>query len=240
MKKPHLILMAFAATFIIPALSSCDFSCIRGSGNMKTETRTVGDFDRISIEGVYKVTLKQDSSRSLTITADDNLLKYIRTAVSGGKLRIYNKRSFCNTGELTISVGVRNLQELESSGVVEVTSDGKINTQDMHFGLSGSSKVDMELNAADVTVGGSGSSELDLKGQASSFDIDLSGSGQVHAFDFVVSDCNIESTGVGHSDVDVLKSLSVHSSGSSEVRYKGNPSNVSNSNSGASSLEKVN
>ncbi|HAL83013.1 MAG TPA: DUF2807 domain-containing protein, partial [Mucilaginibacter sp.] len=44
----------------------------------------------------------------------------------------------------------------------------------------------------------------------------------------------------GPSDVNVLNSLSVHSSGASEVRYRGNPANVTNNKSGASSVEKVN
>lgn len=240
MKKHLYIPVAVAVIFAASAMSSCMLNCIHGSGNMKTETRKVSDFDRISIEGVYKVTLKQDSSQTLVITADDNLLKYIRTTVSGGKLRIYNKRSFCNEGELTVSIGVRDLNEVYASGVVEVMSDGKINAKDMHFDLSGASKITMDLNAANVVTTGSGASELNLKGQASSHDIDLSGDSHVHAFDFVVGNCEIQSSGVGHSEVDVLSSLSVHSSGASDVKYRGNPSSISNSNSGASSLEKVN
>jgi hypothetical protein len=240
MKRLHLNILTLVAGMAILGLTSCILNCVRGSGNMKTETRKVSDFNRISISGEYKVVLKQDSSLSLTITADDNLLKYIKTTVSGDQLRIYNKRNFCNTGQLTVTVGVRNLEELSSSGVVEIESDGKINAKDMRFGLSGSSKITMDLNAANVVTSGSGSSEINLKGQATSHDIDLSGNGKVHAFDFVVGSCEIESSGVGYSEVDVLNSLSVHSSGASEVKYRGNPSNITNDKSGASSIEKVN
>ncbi len=129
---------------------------------------------------------------------------------------------------MTINIGVRNLEEVKASGGVEVESDGKITAHDLHFKLSGATKVTMDLTAANVTTRGSGETELNLKGQATSHDIDLSGSGTVNALDFVVGSCNIQTSGVGHSEVNVLNSLSVHSSGASEVKYRGNPSNVTN------------
>jgi hypothetical protein len=240
MKRIHLAALASIAGIVLLCLSSCMFHCIHGSGHQASEDRKVSDFSRISISGGYKVILKQDSSFSLKITGDDNLLKYIKTEVDGDKLRIFSKKSFCNTGEIVINIGVKNLDGVKASGAVEVESDGQIHTHDLHFDLSGATKITMDLNAANVTTSGSGSTELDLKGQATSHNIDLSGSGRVHAFDFVVGSCDIQTSGVGESEVNVLNSLSVHSSGASEVKYKGNPSSVTNDKSGASSLEKVN
>ena len=239
MKKIHLALVIIAAV-ALGGLSACRFNCVHGSGHMVSDDRKVSDFNMISISGDYKVVLKQDSSMSLKITADDNLIKYIKTEVSGDRLRIYSKRNLCNNGQLTINIGIRNLEELKASGAVEVESDGNIRTQDLRFKLSGATKITMNLNAANVTTSGSGATELNLKGQATSHDIDLSGVGHVYAFDFVVGSCDIQTSGAGHCEVNVLNSLSVHSSGASEVRYRGNPSNVTNDKSGASSVEKVN
>jgi len=240
MKRIKITILALLTGLTLAGLSSCNFDCVEGSGHQQSEDRKVGEFSRISISGGYKVILKQDSSFSLNISADDNLLKYIKTNVSGGRLHIYNKRNFCNEGQITIKVGVKNLDELKASGAVEVESDGAIHTGDFRLKLSGNTKITMDLIAANVRSTGSGSTELDLKGQASSHYIDLSGSGNVHAFDFVVGTCEIESSGAGESEINVLNSLSVHSSGASSVKYKGSPSSVTNSNSGASSVEKVN
>ena len=177
---------------------------------------------------------------AVKVTADDNLLKYIKTETEGSKLHIYSKRNLCNNGQLVINVGVKNLDEIKASGAVEVESDGEVTTQDLHFKLSGATKITMDLNAGNVTTSGSGVTELNLKGQATSHNIDLSGDSKVYALDFVVSSCEIESSGVGHCEVNVLNSLNIHSSGASEVKYRGNPSNVSNEKSGASSIERVN
>ncbi len=240
MKKIHLTILLLIAGIMLGGLSSCMFNCVHGSGHQKTEDRKVEDFSRITIFGGFKVILKQDSSLGVRITADDNLLRYIKTEVSGGRLHITTSKNMCNTGEMIVSIGFRNLEELKASGAVEVEADGKVTTRDLRFKLSGATKITMDLNAANVSTNGSGVTELNLKGQATSHDIELSGSGKVHAFDFVVGSCNIQTSGVGHSEVNVLKSLSVHSSGASEVKYRGNPSSVTNDKSGASSVEKVN
>jgi hypothetical protein len=220
-------------------LSSCMFNCVHGSGTAASETRKVSDFSRIDISGGFKVILKQDSSLSVKITADDNLLKYIKTTVNGSKLRIYTRRNFCNSGQTIVYIGVRHLEEVKASGGIEVESDGKITTQDIHLRLSGATKITMDLNAANVTTDGSGATELNLKGQASSHNIDLRGSGKVNALDFVVGNCEIQTSGVGHSEVNVLHQLSIHSTGASEVKYRGNPS-VNSDKIGASSVEKIN
>jgi len=240
MKTKYLAITAIIAGITIAGLSSCTFHCIKGSGNMATENHQLSDFNKVNIEGGFKVVLKQDSSLTLKITADDNLLKYIKVSVDDHRLHVYTQKNFCSSGELTLNIGVKNLEEIKGSGAVDVSADGKLVTKDINFKFSGASKVNLELNAANVTTHSSGATELNLKGQATSHYIDLSGVGKVHAFDFVVGSCEIHTMGAGECDVNVLNAINVHSTGASEVKYKGNPTSVSNDKSGASSLEKVN
>jgi hypothetical protein len=240
MKKTYSLFVILVAVICLGSLSSCRFSCINGSGHRASENRKVADFTRIDISDIFKVTLKQDSSLAVNITADDNLLKYIKSSVSGGRLRIYTKKNFCNSGELLITIGVRNLEEIKASGAVDVASDGKINTRDLNLKLSGVSKINLDLNAANVRSEVSGVTELYLKGQASSHDVDLSGSGKISALDFVVGNYNIQTSGVGDCAINVLQSLSVNSKGASHIKYRGNPSSVSNHETGVSSIEKIN
>lgn len=239
MKKTYILLLLLAI-ISVSTLSSCRrFRCVHGSGKVVTDNRKVSDFTRLDISGGFKVTLVQDSSQTVSIHADDNLLKYIKTNVSGGKLSIHSRRNFCSSGEITITVGVRNLEEVDASGAVEIASNGVVNTKDLHFDLSGATKIDMELNAATVNTEGSGSTEIYLKGQAGSHNIDLSGSGKVEALDFVVGKYNIETSGATNCKINVLNTLNVHTSGASEIEYRGNPSNVTNDKSGASSVKKI-
>ncbi|MDB5010139.1 MAG: hypothetical protein JWQ06_928, partial [Mucilaginibacter sp.] len=146
----------------------------------------------------------------------------------------------CSRGEMTVNIGIRNIKEMEASGAVEVTSDGKINTQDIHFKLSGATKLTMDLNAANVNTEGSGATKITLTGQASSHNIELSGVGKLNALDFVVGNYNISTSGASKCQINVLNSLNIHTSGASKIQYRGNPKDVNNDKSGASSVEKVN
>ena len=171
MNKKLLIPIIFIAALAVTIFSSCRFGCVKGSGHQVTESRKVTDFKRIDISGGFKVNLKQDSSLNVTINADDNLMKYIRSNVDGDRLRIYTKRNLCGSGEIMINIGVKNLEELKGSGAVEFDSDGKLVTKDLHIRLSGAGKINMDLNAAEVFTEGSGSTDIVLKGQASSHNV---------------------------------------------------------------------
>jgi hypothetical protein len=241
MKKAFNIISSIACIALAVSASSCKFNCVHGSGHQSSETRAITDkFTKLEISGGFKVVLKQDSSQKITITADDNLLKYIKTSVEGGSLHVYSHKNFCNSGEMTLNIGVGNLDEIRSSGATELSCDGKLVAKNIEFHLSGASKVDLELNAANVTTDGSGVTEMTLRGQATSNRIDISGVAKIHAFDFVVSDYDISTSGAGHCEINVLHSLHVSSSGASDIKYRGNPTDVTNDKSGASSLEKVN
>lgn len=240
MKPKYLKAILFIAVISITVLSSCRIGCIKGSGHQVTESHKFSEFTRIEISGGFKVNLKQDSSLGVSITADDNLMKYIHSTVDGDRLHIYTRKNLCGSGEMVINIGVKNLEELKGSGAVEFISDGKLVTKNLRLGLTGASKVNMDLNAADVNTEGSGSTEIILKGQASSHNINLTGSGKVNAFDFVVGNYNIETTGASDCEINVLHELTVHSTGASDVKYRGNPTSVNSSKTGASSVTKVN
>ncbi|MBK0380916.1 head GIN domain-containing protein [Mucilaginibacter segetis] len=239
MKKNQLYIVALAALISVSILSSCGLDCVRGSGNETTDNRKLGEFDRIDISGAFKVTLVQDSSMGVSITADDNLLKYIITSVNGGKLRIHSKRSTCNVNRTMVTIGVRDLKKIEASGAVTINSNGRINTGDLDLDVSGATKVTMDLNAATLNTSGSGATELHLTGQAGKHNVDLSGTGKIDALDFVVGKYDINTRGASHCRINVLNALDVHSSGASDIVYKGNPSTVNNDKSGASSIKKI-
>src|SRR5258708_7617389 len=152
MKKLLLSALLFVAVISLSVLSSCRFGCVNGSGHQVTQTNKVSNFTKIDISGGFKVNRKQDSSQVVSIIADDNLMKYIRTSVDGDRLHIYTKRNLCGSGEMVINIGVKSLESIKSSGAIDLNSDGKLVTKDLYLGLNGASKVNMDLDAANVTT----------------------------------------------------------------------------------------
>ena len=240
MKKHYLYTLLFITVVSIAVLPSCRFKCIKGSGHQITEAHKVGSFTKLEISGGFHVNLKQDSSGNVSITADDNLMQYIHTNNDGDVLHIYSKKNMCGSGEMVLNIGVKNLDEIRTSGGINLVTDGKLVTKDLHLHMSGATKLDMDLTADNVISEGSGSTELNLKGQAVSHKVELTGSGKVNALDFVVGSYDIETTGASECNINVLKELNVNSTGAAEVKYRGNPSNVNTSKLGASSVTKIN
>ncbi len=239
MKKHLYFLPVLLALVSVITMPSCHIGCIKGSGKEVNENRIVGSFSKLEISGAFKINLKQDSGHALTVMADDNLMKYIKTEVSGNKLRVYTRKNFCSNNMITLNVPIFQLSEIKGSGAVQLASEGRINTQNFKMELTGVSKVDLDLNAADVQTKAAGAAEIFLKGQAASHKVDVAGVGKLHAFDFVVGNYNIKTSGSGNCEVNVLKTLIVNTSGAADIKYKGNPSSIDTKKSGASKITKV-
>ena len=233
-----IITAAFAIGTLFSSCNSGD--CISGSGNQISEDRNVGSFTSVETSGSIKVILKQGDVNSVKVTADDNIIKDIETSVRGNRLMIELEGSFCDAGPITVYITSPSYEGVEASGDVDLLSDGKLNLTDFVLDLSGSSKVVLDINAANVKTSSSGESEISLTGQAGSHELELSGSSSVNALDFVVGKYKIESTGASDTHINVLNELHISSSGSSDIEYRGNPSKITNDESGASSLKKIN
>lgn len=241
MKRTSLFLVSLVMAVIVITVSGCNhFDCINGSGNQISQKRTLKPFTKIETSGSMKLVLKQDSNQSVRIVADDNIQNEIKTSVHGNTLEIKLEGNFCSAGPIKVYLNAKDFEGIDASGAVDISSSGRLNVKDFALDLSGSSKVSLDLNAANLKTETSGSSEIILKGQVGSHNIDLSGSSDIEALDLVVGKYRIESSGASKARINVLNSLDVNSTGSSDIEYRGNPSHVSNNESGASSLKKVN
>jgi hypothetical protein len=227
-----------AGLLALTTFSSCMMNCIHGSGNRISENRKVENFTRIDVSGGYDIILKQDSSLTLAITADDNVMKFLRTDVSGDRLKISTRKNICAKKAISIIIGVRNLEEIKGSGAIEISNEGKLVVHDINFHLSGAGKLNLDMTAENVTTKGSGATEINLKGQAATHDLNLTGSGKVNALDFVVGKYDVHTTGATECKINAITELNIHTTGASDIEYRGNAV-VNSSKTGASSIKKI-
>ena len=240
MKKIHLIALILIAGATSGILSSCRMHCVRGSGNQVTINRKVGAFTKLEVSDSFKVLVKQDSTTStINITADDNLMKYIKTSVENGVLHIYTRKNMCNSGEMVIRVPMRIVEGLKASDGAEITADGKLNGQEVYLTVSDGAKITAELTAKNVITHTSDEAELDLKGQSSTNDIQLSDGSKIYAKDFVSGSSTIHASDGSYIELNVLNDLNVRASDGAVIKYKGT-TNVNTSKSDGASVEKLN
>jgi hypothetical protein len=67
---------------------------VRGSGNIITENRTATGFNSIDVSGAIDVYIKQDSTTSVKVEADDNILEYIEVHTNGSTLENIYRRQY--------------------------------------------------------------------------------------------------------------------------------------------------
>ncbi|TDQ12080.1 head GIN domain-containing protein [Pedobacter metabolipauper] len=232
-------IIAFAAPIIL--LAACTPKCIEDSGNHIEKSQVVKNFDKIEVLGAMKLILVQDSSYSITISADSNLIGYVKADVSSGRLKLkLDEGKYCGTDSIVIRAGIGELKELKTGGAVKVLSKGRIYASDIDLNFAGTFDAVLDLSAGKMTTRLDGVGKLSLSGQAGSHQLITQGTAEVNAFDFISGVYDIEVAGSAKANINVLNELKVKTEGSSEIYYKGNPKNVKENKSGATKLEKVN
>jgi hypothetical protein len=78
MKKIYIPLIAIVALFV----SGCHWPGIRGNGHVVTDQRPVTEFSDIKGDGAFRIEW-HSGAPSLSITTDDNLLRYIDNRIEG-------------------------------------------------------------------------------------------------------------------------------------------------------------
>ena len=214
--------------------------CARGSGNVVTETRDVSGFDRIEIRGSGDLVVEQGSAESVTVRADDNLMRYITTEVSGSTLVIQVGRgapmAIMPSEPIKYTVQVKDLSGLTLSGSTEADIKD-LDSADLEVEVSGSGDVrirNLEADSLSYTLSGSGSAEM--SGIADQQDVRISGSGSYDAADLESKTAKVTISGSGSADLWVEDELDINVSGSGSVSYYGSP-HVTQSVSGSGSVE---
>lgn len=212
---------------------------VKGSGNIKKESRETSKFDGVATSGNFKVYVKQGNTNSVQIEADDNLLSYIETEVEDGSLGIQTKKGYSLNPSKPINVYIvtQNLNQVAGSGNGGFYSDGQIRTKKLEVSLSGSHEVNMDVDASALEVNNSGSSSIKLKGKADKVEISLSGNGSVDAQSLSTNTSEIAISGNGTVNIRAEKKLDVAISGAGNVTYSGNAA-VSQSVSGRGVVKK--
>jgi hypothetical protein len=234
MKKPKAFLLFLLALVMV----SCD--CITGEGDIVTEQRQVSGFDRIRLGINAKVILDQDSSFSLRVDAQPNILDIMETTVEGNVLNInYGVNCVLNSKDITLYLSMPELRGVDVSGSGDVICMKGFRVIDLELGISGSGEIMMELDAENIQSRISGSGEIDIGGKAKSHSIGISGSGTVYAYNLRTNATRARISGSGDARVFALDKLNASISGSGSVLYKGEPV-VESHVSGSGSVKRVN
>lgn len=213
----------------VALLVSCAFPTriteVKGSGNLVTESRRITGINAVDLSGIGTLIIEQGDTDALEITADENIMQYIRSDVSGGKLAL-GTREFINllpSREITYRLTVRDLSAVEASGVgnIEIKS---LRTDRLWVEISGSGSLkmgDLQADAFNLEISGMGTAEV--SGSVEEQSIDISGTGGYHAGNLQSQKADIKISGSGSAVVWAQEELNLDISGMGDLSYYGEP-----------------
>lgn len=191
---------------------------VKGSGELTTQTREVGEFSRIRSSGSFDVTVTIGPVRKVTVTFDDNLIDLITTEVKGRTLQIGSEGSFSTHKACKVDITVPSLEAMTLSGSGDIVIAG--------------------LNGEDFSYEVSGSGDATLSGQVGDVDIEVSGSGSVDAKELKATRARVSIAGSGDVRVWAEESLDGSVAGSGDITYYGNPEKVDQDVAGSGNIRK--
>jgi len=191
---------------------------IRGSGDLETEERDLGEFDAVKLSGAFDVFIEVGSEQRVKITFDDNLLDIIETEVRRNTLYISSKESYSSRRHCRIEISIPELEKVSLSGSGDIEIDG--------------------LDGEEFIVEISGSGDVRAEGHVDELDIQVSGSGDVNARDLEAKDAYVSVSGSGDVRVYASESLNARVSGSGDIQYYGDPEHISTRVAGSGDISR--
>lgn len=213
--KVKLISIALIIAFIA---TGCGFWGVRGNGRIKDEFRKVSEFSRIEAGGAFTIRVQVGETASINVSAEENLLDFIRTRVRGNTLEIDTRKNISPRKEVIIEITTPSLEMIEVSGANNVTVEN--------------------ISGSDFNVELSGAGNVDLSGEVDRLKADLSGAGNINARNLKAKDVRISVSGAASADVFASRSLDASVSGVGSIDYYGNPEKTKTDVSGVGSISR--
>ena len=191
---------------------------VKGSGNLKTETRSVSGFKKIKAGGFVKLDVAVQKDFSVSVETDDNLLPLVTTQVDGDTLVISSKESISPSKTTNVKISMPDLVDLDLSGA----STGVI--------------TGVKTDSFEVEI--SGASSIKLDGEVKSLNAKASGASKIDAENLRAENAKADSSGASTITVTAANDADLNASGASTVYYTGEPKNLKQNSSGASTIKK--
>ena len=216
------------------------YTRVLGSGKIISETRPISGFTAVELSGIGTLIIEQGSKESLEVTAEDNIIKYLKSDIYGRNLRLSvdDFVSIDPTEEIIFHLTVKNLERIELSGLGNIEIEA-LKTPNLDLEISGAGSANIrDLQADSLNLDISGLGNVEIGGSVEDQRIELSGAGNYDAEDLESNKARIEMSGTGKAVLWVENELDVVLSGMGNLQYYGSP-NLSTEISGVGTVKSL-
>lgn len=233
--KNRLRLLAFLSVLLLVTMA-CSISRQTANPNPQpeegdqnmivSETRTLGDFTGIEMDGGAAVTLVQGSEHSVKVEGSQRVVDQVVTEVNNGVLEIHyrDKKLFDFWNEkLTLTIAFADLTSFRLDGGVELKADD-LELEKLDFTINGGASLKMNnlsINTLNMELAGGG--DIHISGVAENLNIDVSGGTNFESEDLKCAIVNVKIAGAANVAVWATEKLDLDLAGAYNVSYWGTP-----------------
>jgi hypothetical protein len=249
MKKYLKIFFFLLAIIETNCISSCKkenrWDCIKRTGNIVTETRTLPPFTKIYVKDNINVIITQGNKQEVKVEAGNNLISLIKTEVTDGELRIENKnrcnwtRSYKNATS-NVFVTMPTLQYITHYGTGKITSTDTIYCDVLDILTRSSGNVELTVNANKVFHHLHETADVTIRGKSIMQGVYHVGEGYLYASDLQTNITWSTSIASGNEYLNAKDFLAVTIDWVGDIYYVGNPSTLEVKGTGTGKLYKWN
>ena len=210
-----------------------------GSGNIISETRSVGNFTAISVAGSVQVNVQNGLQQSVVVETDDNIMPYVETETEGNTLKIRLKKiNILRNSTINVNVTSPVVTEFRSSASAEITSKNIITSSGkLRLSASSGSKINLQVDAPSVDAKASSGGNVTATGRTKDIMASASSGSNVNASALRAENADAHASSGASVKVSASISIQAKASSGGTVKYTGGAEKVKKNESSGGSVQ---
>ncbi|MDQ3394677.1 MAG: DUF2807 domain-containing protein [Bacteroidota bacterium] len=246
MKTSNILLTGFLTFFflvitwfVVKAKFHINTSYIEISGNTVKKSLDVEPFNKILVQGKFKVFLVQDNEQQLEVITDENIFPEVIAEVIGGELVLRLRNNIKDENRVTVNITIPEINSLEFSAGASLSSGSNLKGEKLKINSYAGSEGNLELQYNSIDCDSNAGSSLVLSGNAKRVKINSSAGSRVDAGNLRADSYTVDGNAGSHVEVHADYELTASMSSGGYLGYSGDPEKKNfNSSSGGSISKK--
>ena len=180
-----------------------DPATVTGNGKIERSERAIAAATELDLDGAFLATITLGAGPSLVIEGDENVLPFIKSEATGGKLHIFAERSYRTEKPIRVILSLPALARLSAGGSNSVALTG--------------------VAGPALALSMNGSNSVSIAGRIGALSANLFGSGVLAADTLEADKASVRVTGSGSAVLRVSAALKAEIDGSGSIDVHGHP-----------------
>ena len=238
MKSLKSLTFALLALGITSCINGQLWKTVEGHGKVTTEDRKTESFTNLKVSSGIDVYLKQGSTESVSVEADENLHEYIITEVRGGVLNVYSEYNIRHAEKKRVYVTMKEINSIKTTSAGDVIGEGPLNCDNLELSASSAGDIKVQATAKTIDIDISSSGDISVTGETDKLRADLSSAGDLNAYDLKAREADVSVSSAGDADINVSEKLTARASSAGDINYKGDPKYIDAHSSSAGGIHR--